>query len=699
MGVFDRGIRGNVQSPFTALGAADSIGYVNPRLPQAFGGNVQLAIDYVLAFMYPAYKGTVPTKADLPVTATQNDYYVVTDDGDGKSAGYVYTIVDGVTSWAKRYDLDYNAEGLLAEAIQKTSYMYPAKYGSTDLASDGTPITGLFAGQRIYGGDKAGQNLTFNANAKDALGFIQFDNTLRATTDNAFDLGDSTYRFRNALLGGQLTVGTTTLAPAVLNDSSGSFSFSALNVSTTGTLVTGKATHDTTLKLESGKISDTTGAISFLANNLSTTGTFTAATGSKLADFTFTNGKINTLSTAIDLSSKNLASVGNIASSGTVTCTEVDVGSLVLNGVVVRTLAGSTLILQGGAGGSGTSILLNSATTVQADFTVNGNFQASSITSLNGLMAGTSAKVSTTSTNARFEAQTGNLQLVSANVVSIFSALTPDTTGTRDLGTTTLNFRAAYIQSLSDNTNSVTAATLTSLRDINVGATNGMALYYNGNKWVAQAVNNATIVHNTLAGLTDGDAGHTQFAFLAGRSGGQLLNGGTASGENLTLESTSNATKGLVLASSTFAPTTDSALDLGTSVKQFRHMYSVGLHYGLRFDQYAGSGNYPANASAKIGRVIWDTTINQLLIDNGTTWSKVGNQKWLSDVTADGSTTSYAVNVSAQISDARTGVWQLADNANGFERVYAKMTFTQTQVTITSSPPLPAGSYRLVGFN
>lgn len=105
------------------------------------------------------------------------------------------------------------------------------------------------------------------------------------------------------------------------------------------------------------------------------------------------------------------------------------------------------------------------------------------------------------------------------------------------------------------------------------------------------------------------------------------------------------------------------------------------------------------NASAKIGRVIWDTSINQLLIDNGTSWSKVGNQKWLSDVSADGTTATYTINVSAQISDARSGVWQLADNANGFERVYAKMTFTQTQVTITSSPPLAAGTYRLVGFN
>jgi len=40
--------------------------------------------------------------------------------------------------------------------------------------------------------------------------------------------------------------------------------------------------------------------------------------------------------------------------------------------------------------------------------------------------------------------------------------------------------------------------------------------------------------------------GDDQFVVLAGRSGGQTIQGGTGSGENLILESTSNATKGVV---------------------------------------------------------------------------------------------------------------------------------------------------------
>lgn len=50
--------------------------------------------------------------------------------------------------------------------------------------------------------------------------------------------------------------------------------------------------------------------------------------------------------------------------------------------------------------------------------------------------------------------------------------------------------------------------------------------------------------HGALAGLSDDD--HTQYALLAGRSGGQILTGGTSAGESLSLLSTSNGTKGNV---------------------------------------------------------------------------------------------------------------------------------------------------------
>jgi hypothetical protein len=55
--------------------------------------------------------------------------------------------------------------------------------------------------------------------------------------------------------------------------------------------------------------------------------------------------------------------------------------------------------------------------------------------------------------------------------------------------------------------------------------------------------------HGALTGLGDDD--HTQYALLAGRSGGQSLIGGTASGNDLNLQSTSHATRGQVVVKDT----------------------------------------------------------------------------------------------------------------------------------------------------
>jgi len=51
--------------------------------------------------------------------------------------------------------------------------------------------------------------------------------------------------------------------------------------------------------------------------------------------------------------------------------------------------------------------------------------------------------------------------------------------------------------------------------------------------------------HGELVGLGDDD--HSQYALLAGRTGGQALRGGIAAGDDLILESTTDATKGFVL--------------------------------------------------------------------------------------------------------------------------------------------------------
>lgn len=71
-----------------------------------------------------------------------------------------------------------------------------------------------------------------------------------------------------------------------------------------------------------------------------------------------------------------------------------------------------------------------------------------------------------------------------------------------------------------------------------------------------------------LTGLTDDD--HTQYALLAGRLGGQTLIGGTAASNNLTLQSTSHATKGKLLFGTSAYDEANNRLGIGTIIPSER---------------------------------------------------------------------------------------------------------------------------------
>jgi len=91
--------------------------------------------------------------------------------------------------------------------------------------------------------------------------------------------------------------------------------------------------------------------------------------------------------------------------------------------------------------------------------------------------------------------------------------------------------------------------------------------------------------HGGLAGLGDDD--HTQYALLAGRAGGQTLIGGTASGDDLTFESTSHASKGnIVLLDKTLI---GSSTDLGNADA----LEITGTTY---FSGHIGIGTFPPDA-------------------------------------------------------------------------------------------------------
>jgi len=75
-----------------------------------------------------------------------------------------------------------------------------------------------------------------------------------------------------------------------------------------------------------------------------------------------------------------------------------------------------------------------------------------------------------------------------------------------------------------------------------------------------------------------------------------------------------------------------------------------------------------------------------------------GAGRFMEDLTFDGVETEVDVDVSADIADARLAIWQLCDNASDYERTLVSIkTISQTTVRITADPPLPAGTYRLIG--
>lgn len=100
--------------------------------------------------------------------------------------------------------------------------------------------------------------------------------------------------------------------------------------------------------------------------------------------------------------------------------------------------------------------------------------------------------------------------------------------------------------------------------------------------------------HGNLAGLTDDD--HTQYALLAGRSGGQTLNGGTASGDDLTISSTANATKGTITAGIIEVDEANSRVGIGMagSAPSYRLHFRAGADdyaHGIALDHVSGGAN------------------------------------------------------------------------------------------------------------
>lgn len=688
--------------------------YVSPALPGVT--NVEGAMNYLIAVLYPQTQPAVANVAALPLVGNSiNDYRVVQDDGDGKAASYRWEHREGevAPSWHKIYDMDWGADSILQAFQLRTQDLYVFRRGYDDIDNTGAVVSGMYAGQIVTGGLAANSNLTLRANAGDGVGpqtgFVQVDDQFRPTVNNFIDLGTSALKFKDIWLSGVSHIGTLTAGSGSIIDSSGAITFGANNLTTTGnisgSIITGSTNLNTgTLTITSGNIADTGGALSFNALNLSTTGTITAAIGSVLGNLTFSTGSIISGSGAITFGAANLVTTGTLTT-GNATVSRLDSGNIRLSGNTVSILnANGNLILQ--SNGTGIIDLQNSVTSL--------GIISTGVVSITGQLNADNLRfdgnvISSTNLN-------GNITFTpnGTGILEVSASILPTSDNLYSLGSAALTFKNLFLKGIiSNGTNNIASTTLLAFRsgvwrDLaqTTAAQSGDTLFYDSvnGVWLANHPD-TEITHSELTGLVTGDSGHTQFAMLAGRSGGQIIQGGTLSGNNLIFESTSNITKGNVITKDTFLPFTAasfsgtwSGIDIGSSSFGFRDLHTKGELKGARFQNFT-LGTLPASSGQNIGRVVWATDNNKAYIDNGVTLQVLGVAKFTSDLSFDGVVTLKDTTVSASITDARLAIWQLRDNANNFEILGVTISTTSaTNVRVTTNIPLPAGSYRLIGL-
>lgn len=673
----------------------DDFMYSHDALPGVT--NLQGAFDYLVAVLYPQEKPAVATVAALPAGGnTINDMRTVRDDGDGKAAAYRWEKREGeaTASWHKIYDMDWGTDSILQGMLLKTQDIYVKQWGYDDLDAAGTPVAGLLAGQRIYGGATAGKNLSLFANSGDGVGagtgYVQVGDNFRPTTDGTKSLGTASQRWlKSWALEAQID--TMNISGGSITDSLGAIDFGNENLSTSGTLKVG------TLNFSSANIYDDnftvawsntsfTGVGNIGAKSITaTTNVSTLKTGSHIGLFTFSDdgfGQATLTATggSVSLLGGDLLNVGSMFCDILSASSSADLGNIHVTGHTISSSSGQVII------NPVTTLDIQKAMTT-VDQTLTGTLAVTGQLNADNLRLDGNV-LSSTNVNGSIDLSPNGTGVITAS-----KTLQSNGDGSIALGTSTTRWLNLFLSgSIGDGTNTMTAANLVTLRNINVGVAAGMSLFYDGSKWVASAPD-TEISHHTISDLTTFDD-HTQYALLAGRSGGQTLVGGTLATQSLSLSSTANATKGFIVTDSVLKANGNGTLDLGVSGVSWRNLYLTGQLIGARLENV---GALPSAGSA--GRLVFLTTTKDVYLDNGVSMSKIDQNKHLSDTVWNGTDTTKTVTVSTDINDARAAVWAFHDNTNDFDRIYCSLkAISATQVTITVGSALPAGSYRLIGI-
>jgi hypothetical protein len=148
---------------------------------------------------------------------------------------------------------------------------------------------------------------------------------------------------------------------------------------------------------------------------------------------------------------------------------------------------------------------------------------------------------------------------------------------------TAINITASQVSNFNEAAQDAMGAAISDTATVN--------LSYDGvSNLLTADVLQAGLDHGSISGLSDDD--HAQYALLAGRSGGQSLVGGSASANDLSLSSTSNATKGKIkLGASSAFDEANSRLGIGSNAPDsLLHLQENNVKFNISANSSTTSG-------------------------------------------------------------------------------------------------------------
>jgi hypothetical protein len=148
---------------------------------------------------------------------------------------------------------------------------------------------------------------------------------------------------------------------------------------------------------------------------------------------------------------------------------------------------------------------------------------------------------------------------------------------------TAINITASQVSNFNEAAQDAVGAAISDTATVN--------LSYDGvSNLLSADVIQSGLDHGSISGLSDDD--HSQYALLAGRSGGQSLVGGSASANDLSLSSTSNATKGKIkLGANSAFDEANTRLGIGNNAPEsLLHLQENNVKYNINANSSTTSG-------------------------------------------------------------------------------------------------------------